>query len=71
MVLLELSSERYFGLNEVGTRIWQLLSDGGDPRAVLDALFEEFEVDRDQLAADLEAYLDEMVQAGLARVSDD
>ncbi len=70
MVLLELSGERYFGMNDVGTRIWQLLSESGSPRAVLDAMLEEFDVDRDQLAADLNAYLDELVEAGLARVSE-
>ncbi len=29
-VLLDLKSQRYFGLGEVGTRIWQLLDEQGE-----------------------------------------
>ena len=29
-VLLDLASEQYFGLDAVGTRIWQLLGEGAD-----------------------------------------
>ena len=29
-VLLNLQSERYYGLDDVGTRMWQLLAENGD-----------------------------------------
>lgn len=64
-VLLDLKSQRYFGLDTVGTRIWQLLQELRRPEAVLGALLEEFEVPRERLAKDLEAFLDELRAKGL------
>ena len=37
-VLLDLESERYFGLDPVGTRIWALLGEGASIGAVVETL---------------------------------
>ena len=44
MVLLNLDSGEYFGLNDTGTRIWELLADGRSREEVIDCLTDEFEV---------------------------
>jgi Coenzyme PQQ synthesis protein D (PqqD) len=67
-VLLDLRSQRYFGLDEVGTRIWQLLSELGRREGVLERLLEEFEVDRQTLARDLEGFLARLETAELIEV---
>lgn len=64
-VLLDLKSQRYFGLDAVGTRIWQLLEELRRPEAVLTAMLEEFDVSREQLEGDLEAFLARLREAGL------
>jgi len=64
-VLLDLQSESYFGLDEVGTRIWQLLSDGSSLQAVFDILLEEYEVDEKQLEQDMQGHVAQLVEAGL------
>lgn len=64
-VLLDLASESYFGLDSVGTRIWTLLKDDKSVGQVLDALLEEYEVDRETLEADLAELLDNLLAAGL------
>ena len=64
-VLLDLASERYFGLNQVGARIWALCSQGQTQGAVLEALEAEFEVGREQLEADLARLLSQLLEAGL------
>ena len=71
-VLLDLASESYFGLDSVGTRIWALLKEDKSVGQVLDALLEEYEVDRGTLEADLEELLDKLLAAGLiqAQASD-
>jgi hypothetical protein len=43
----------YFGLDPVGTRLWQLIESHGELRPVLDAAVAEFDVERDVLARDL------------------
>ena len=64
-VLLDLGSENYFGLDEVGTRIWQLLKEQEHLRIVYNTLLSEYEVDEARLAQDLENLLTEISDLGL------
>ena len=67
-VLLDLASEQYFGLNPVGTRIWDLL-DGQSPLgAIQDVLCAEYDVDPTLIGKDLLALADALTRAGLVRV---
>jgi Coenzyme PQQ synthesis protein D (PqqD) len=64
-VLLDLESECYFGLDAVGTRIWQLIRTSGDLRTIYSTLLEEYEVEETQLQTDLESLLTEACARGL------
>jgi len=70
-VLLDLDGESYFGLNEVGTRIWQLLNEGLNVGLVLDTLDEEYDVERKQLESDVEELLESLLGPGLIKLSVD
>jgi len=65
-VILDLQSESYFGLDEVGTRIWQLLQEEKDLQKVFDALLQEYDVEAEQLEQDLIELVDKLIEAGLA-----
>jgi hypothetical protein len=69
-VLLDLDSENYFGLDEVGTRIWQLLQETGQLQVVYDTLLAEYAVAPEQLLQDLEKLLSEIQAAGLIRLTE-
>jgi hypothetical protein len=64
-VLLDLKSGTYFGLNTVGTRVWQLVGDGAPLSAVLDTLAAEYDVTRDELERDLLQLVEELCTRGL------
>ena len=64
-VLLDLESENYFGLDEVGTRIWQLIKETSDLQAIYKTLLEEYEVEEERLQTDLELLLGEISTLGL------
>lgn len=64
-VLLNLDSGQYFGLNTVGTRIWQLLAEFRRPQAVLDALLTEFDVAPAELETDMLQLLEQLAAHGL------
>lgn len=68
-VLLDLKSAQYFGLNEVGGRVWALLAEGLDLTAVRDQLLDEFDVTLDVLEPDLVGLLQALVAEGLVTVS--
>ena len=64
-VLLDLQSEHYFGLDEVGTRNWQLVQECGELQAVYDTLLAEYDVAPEQLLHDMEKLLTAIQTAGL------
>lgn len=67
-VLLDLRSGRYFGLNATGARMWALLKDGMEIDAAAAAIVEEFDVDLDRAHADVQAFVDSLVERGLAKL---
>ena len=54
-VLLDLESGTYFGLNDVGTRVWELIGAGMTLGEIRAALLAEFEVAPEVLERDLES----------------
>ncbi len=52
-VILQLEAGMYFGLDPVGTRLWQLIEAHGQLRPVLEAALQEFDVPPDVLEQDL------------------
>ena len=67
-VLLDLASERYFGLDPVGTRIWTLLADDDHLQAICDTLCAEYDAPQDRLQTDLLALVAQLADAGLVTV---
>ena len=67
-VILDLASERYFGLDGVGTRFWELISHDPEMQVAFDQLLREYDVDAPQLETDLLALVDELLDAGLLRI---
>lgn len=65
-VLLDLKSGKYFGLNDVGARTWQLILEHGRLSRVLEALLEEYEGARDAVERDLMELATELVRRQLA-----
>ena len=64
-VLLNLESEHYFGLDEVGTRVWQLIQETGDVQVIYRTMLAEYEVSEERLRGDLDALLEEIAGLGL------
>ena len=69
-VLLNLETEEYFGLDEVGTRIWQTLAEKDSIQTALDSLLAEYDVEPEQLQQDVETLIKELLAHGLVEVSD-
>jgi hypothetical protein len=67
-VLLNLESECYVGLDEVGTRMWAALTTGASVQAAFEELMDEYEVDAERLRGDLTRFIRELVEQGLVTV---
>jgi hypothetical protein len=63
-VILNLDSGVYFGLDEIGTRIWQLLEQR-DVRGVCETLHSEYDASSERVEADVMALIDRLSAKGL------
>lgn len=69
LVLLDLASGTYFGLNEVGVLIWQLMEEGAVTLAeVVGRITAEFEVDTERVEADIIALASELSERKLLTI---
>jgi hypothetical protein len=67
-VILDLKAGMYYGLDPIGTRVWNLIQ---EPKAVSylrDVLISEYEVDAERCERDLKALCDELLHRGLIEV---
>ncbi len=68
MVLLDMESENYFGLDEVGTAIWQTMQERETLQEVFEALVEKYEVEAEVLEKDLSDFVGKLLESGLVEV---
>ena len=67
-VILNLDSERYFGLDDVGTRMLTVLSTSDSIEAAYEQLLAEYEVDPPMLRQDLTSLIEKLVEQGLVTI---
>jgi hypothetical protein len=67
-VFLNLDGGRYFGLDEVGTRIWKALTTAESIASAYDVLLAEYDVDPQVLRRDVEDLVEKLVNHGLLMV---
>jgi len=68
-VLLNLETGIYFGLNRIGTSIWNLIEKHGSLQRVFEAMAQEYEVLPDSLEKDLLRLVGQLCQEGLVHTA--
>ncbi len=69
-VLMHVSNGMYFGLNAVGSVIWETMKEPVTVDRLCDAVADEFEVARDVCENDVRELLAQLEENGLVRVVD-
>jgi hypothetical protein len=64
-VLLNIETERYFGLDETGARMWQLATTAANIDAAYQTLLGEYDVDGETLREHLSELLEKLANNGL------
>ena len=67
-VILDLASSSYFGLDPVGTRIWQLMTEGQTLAQVCETMLAEYEVTREDIERDVLALVQTLADKQLVGV---
>ena len=68
-VILNLESGVYFGLDPVGARIWQLLSEGKTLAEVGNAMVGEYEVSREDIERDVRSLVEALQMQKLVEIA--
>ena len=68
-LFLHLESENYYGLDEVGMRMWQLMEQHGDLASVVAQLLKEYDVDGETLRQDLANLVTELAENDLLTIT--
>ena len=66
-VIVDLGSETYFGLNRVGSVIWEELQRGAPVSEIVTAVTSRFDVSTEQAQTDVRALIRDLEAAGLLR----
>ncbi len=69
-VILHFDKGLYFGLNDVGTIVWNQIQSPRTVREIRDAIMSEYEVSTDQCEHDLMQLMQELCKQGLIEVRD-
>ncbi len=69
-VLLNQVSGKYYGLDQTGTRMWELLAEHGEVETVFRALIEVYDAPVERLQNDLLGFVDRLSAQGLLEVHD-
>lgn len=64
-VMMSLLQGRYYGLDAIGTRIWELVEQPISARQLCDTLMEEFSVDRETCERDVLEFIGELAAENL------
>jgi len=67
LVMLDIKKGRYFALNPVATRIWDLLEQPLAQTELCTLLMEEYDVEEAGCNTDVQEYLEDMVRLGLVK----
>lgn len=71
VAILDLKVGVYYGLDEVGARVWELIQEPRVVGDVRDVLIEEYEVVPERCERDLFALLERLAEEGLIEVRDE
>jgi hypothetical protein len=67
-VVVDVATGRSFTLDEVGTRVWDLLTTMASAQAAYETLLQEFDADPSQMRDDVERLIDALTKNELLRI---
>jgi hypothetical protein len=68
VVMMNIESGRYYGMDAVGSRIWELISEKIRVRDLIAALMKEYDVGEEQCRSDVMEFLHELSDQNLIEI---
>ena len=71
IIVADMRSGRYFGLDDVGAMVWGLIEARSTPDVIVDRVHAEYDVSRDVLERDVDRLLDDLLERRLVEYATD
>lgn len=71
MVLMDMESEEYFGLDAIGAVFWQVLQEAGTLEKALEHLLDRYDTEEAVLKKDLIEFVEKLKTNGLASLAEE
>jgi hypothetical protein len=68
MVMMRLESDYYYGMDDIGRRVWELLEEPMSAADLSERFMKEYKVSREECEADLLEFLIKLREEGIVRV---
>ena len=70
-VILNLNDESYYGLDDIGTHFWNVVTSSASIQSALEKLVDEYEVDESVLKKDLAKWLQTLLDKKMLKINDE
>lgn len=67
-VMMDLDQGKYFALNDVGSRIWELTKENTTVQDIIDELLKEYDIDEETCKTEVINYIKDLVSNGVVKV---
>jgi len=69
-VILHMEQGKYYGFNEVGTRVWELAQEPHSLEEICRTILEAYDVDEERCRADIRELITELIELDLVRTTE-
>ncbi|MBN1824246.1 MAG: PqqD family protein [Endomicrobiales bacterium] len=67
-VILGMDDNSYYSINDIGTRMWELLNEGKTQKDIIEVVSAEYDVDPSRVRKDLGAFIRELKKEKLVNI---
>jgi len=68
LIILNIKDENYLGLDNVGTRFWNILLNSSTTKDAYDKIMQEYDVEPNTLRTDLNSFISELIENKLVKI---
>ena len=69
VVMMSMQQGEYYGLDSIGSRIWELFAKPNSVENIIGTLMQEYDVDRKTCEKDVQEFIQKLVDKGLLKIS--
>jgi hypothetical protein len=70
VVMMSAQKGEYYGLDSIGSRIWEIIQEPVEISQIVKILLNEYEISEEQCTTDVTAFLNELLNKELIAISD-